>query len=141
MPDPYDQSHLTMELSHAQQSAFGQFASVSPQTIWDGVVVRALHGERVTLGLVELAPNSVVPEHSHPNEQIGVLVRGSFKRFRIGDEAREIGPGETWRIHGGVPHEVETGSEGALAVELWSPPREDWEQFEREAPRPTGWPE
>ena len=130
-----------MELSHSQLSAFGQFASVSPQKIWEGVVVRAVHGERVTLGLLELAPNSIVPEHSHPNEQMGVLVRGSFKRFQVADESREIRPGDTWRILGGVPHEVETGPEGALVVELWSPPREDWEQFEREEPRPTGWPE
>lgn len=121
-------------------SAFDRFALMSPQEIWDGVVIRALHGERVTLGLVELAPNSVVPEHSHPNEQIGVLVRGSFARCRIGDEEREIRPGDTWRILGGVPHEVETGPEGALVVELWSPPREDWEQFERLEPRPPGWP-
>ena len=92
-----------MELSHSQLSAFGRFASVSPQKIWEGVVVRAVHGERVTLGLVELAPNSVVPEHTHPNEQIGVLVRGSFKRFRVGDESREISPGDTWRILGRRP--------------------------------------
>jgi len=129
-----------MGLSHAYPDAFGQFASFPRQTIWDGVVVRALHGEHATLALVELAPNSVVPEHSHPNEQVGVLVRGSIKRFRIGGESREIQPGDTWRIRGGVPHEVETGPEGALAVELWSPPREDWEQLEREEPRPTGWP-
>lgn len=141
VPDPYDHSHLTMELSHSQLSAFGQFASVSPQQVWDGVVVRAVHGERVTLGLVELAPNSVVPEHSHANEQMGVLVKGSFRSFRVGDESREIRPGDTWRILGGVPHEVETGPDGALVVELWSPPREDWEQFKREEPRPTGWPD
>lgn len=122
-------------------SAFDRFALIAPQEIWDGVVIRALHGERVTLGLVELAPNSVVPEHSHPNEQIGVLVRGSFARFRIGEESREIHPGDTWRILGGVPHEVETGPEGALVVELWSPPREDWEQFERLEPRSPDWPD
>lgn len=127
-----------MELSHSSSSAFRQFATVSPQRIWAGVVVRALHGERATLGLVELAPNSVVPEHSHPNEQMGVLVRGSFRRFRIGGESRKIDPGDTWRILGGVPHEVETGPDGALVLELWS--REDWAQFEHEEPRPTGWP-
>jgi unsaturated pyranuronate lyase len=129
-----------MGLSDTFPDVFGRFASLPRQTIWDGVVVRALHGERTTLGLVELAPNSVVPEHSHPNEQMGVLVRGSFKRLRIGEESREVQPGDTWRIGGGVPHEVESGPEGALAVELWSPAREDWEQFEPEEPRPTGWP-
>jgi quercetin dioxygenase-like cupin family protein len=129
-----------MEVSHSPSAAFAQFAAIPPQQIWEGVVVRALHGEQATLGLVELAPNSVVPEHTHPNEQMGVLVRGSFSRFRIAGESQEIRPGDTWRIPGGVPHEVETGPEGALVVELWSPPRRDWEEFEHMEPRPADWP-
>lgn len=103
------------------ESPFADIGDVSPQQIWDGVVARALHGERVTLALIELAANSVVPEHSHANEQVEILVRGSF-RFRVGDDTEAIGPGGTWRIRGGVPHEVEVGPDGAVVVEIWSPP-------------------
>ena len=91
------------------------------------------------MALIELAPNSHVPDHRHANEQFGVLVRGSF-RLRVGEETREIKPGGTWRILADVPHEVDTGPDGALAVEIWSPPREDWKEIEREEPRPPGWP-
>lgn len=123
-----------------QMSAFADIAAIAPQHIWDGVVARAVHGERVTMGLIELAPNSLVPEHSHANEQLGILVRGSF-RFRVADETREVGPGGTWRILPDVPHEVETGPEGALVIEIWSPPREDWKVLEHEEPRSPRWPE
>ncbi len=124
----------------SDESAFLDIGAVAPQQIWDGVVARAIHGDRVTLALIELAPNSLVPEHSHGNEQAGILVRGSF-RFRVGDETREFGPGGTWRVRGGVPHEVEVGPEGALVVEIWSPPRDDWRDLERQEPRRPGWPQ
>jgi quercetin dioxygenase-like cupin family protein len=121
-------------------SAFADIGAIAPQQIWDGVVARAVHGERLTMGLIDLAPNSLVPEHSHANEQVGILVRGSF-RFRVGDETREVEPGGTWRILADVPHEVETGSEGALVIEIWSPPREDWKGLERQELRSPHWPE
>jgi quercetin dioxygenase-like cupin family protein len=120
--------------------SFGDLASISPQQIWEGVVVRAVHGERVTTALVELAPNSHVPEHHHPNEQMGVLIRGSM-RMRVDEATRELGPGDTWRIIAEVPHEAHAGPDGALAVEVWSPPREDWTAFEGEEPHPPGWPD
>jgi quercetin dioxygenase-like cupin family protein len=121
-------------------ATFEDLASIAPQEIWEGVVARPVHGEQVTLALIELAPNSHVPDHRHVNEQVGVLVRGSF-RLRIGEDTREIEPGGTWRIPADQPHEVEVGPDGALAVEVWSPPREDWEQVERQPPRPPGWPD
>jgi quercetin dioxygenase-like cupin family protein len=120
-------------------ATFDDIASIAPQEIWEGVVVRPVHGKGVTLALVELAPNSHVPDHRHVNEQSGVLVRGSF-RLRVGDETREVEPGGTWRILADVPHEAHTGPDGALALEVWSPPREDWEPVERQEPRPPGWP-
>jgi quercetin dioxygenase-like cupin family protein len=124
----------------ASDDSFGDLASIAPQQIWEGVVSRTVHGERVTMALIELAPNSHVPEHSHGNEQMGVLVRGSM-RMRIGEEIRELGPGDTWRVLGNVPHEVHTGPDGALALEVWSPPREDWKELERDEPRAPAWPE
>jgi quercetin dioxygenase-like cupin family protein len=119
--------------------AFTDLASIATHRIWDGVVARAIHGERVTIGLLELAPNCRVPEHSHAHEQVGILVRGSL-RFRVGDEIRTLEPGGTWRILANVPHDVETGPDGALVIEAWSPPRDDWREVEREPPRPPDWP-
>lgn len=124
----------------ATSDSFGDLASTAPQQIWDGVVVRAVHGEQMTMALVELAPNSHVPDHHHVSEQVGVLVRGSM-RLRVDGESRELSPGDTWRISSDIPHEAHAGPDGALAVEIWSPPREDWDAFEGEEPRPPGWPD
>jgi quercetin dioxygenase-like cupin family protein len=120
-------------------SAFADLEALGPQDIWTAVSVRAIHGERITLGVVELDANALVPEHSHENEQLGIVLAGSMT-FRVGDESREFGPGGTWRIPANVPHEVTTGPEGAVVIDVFAPTRDDWSQFEPQAPRPPRWP-
>ena len=111
-------------------SAFEETGKQQPQKIWEGVAGRAIHGEGLTLGLIELEAGSVVPEHSHENEQLGIMISGSVQ-FRVGDETRELGPGDTWSIPANTPHEVHTGPEGAIMIDVFAPVREDWKPLER----------
>jgi quercetin dioxygenase-like cupin family protein len=118
---------------------FADLSSLDLQRIWDRVHARVVHGERVTLGVIELDPDSVVPEHSHENEQLGMCLSGSLV-FRVADESRELHPGDTWSIPGNVPHEVRVGSEGAVVVDVFAPTREDWRDTERVEQRAPRWP-
>jgi quercetin dioxygenase-like cupin family protein len=119
-------------------SAFGDVREMIPHKIWDGVVGRSVHGDEATLSVLTLEPNVKVPEHSHRNEQMGVLVRGSVT-FRVGDEEKLLSPGETWVIPAHVPHSVDTGPDGASIIELFSPPRTDWVNLEQLEPgNPAG---
>ena len=120
-------------------SAYADIAQVAPKQIWDGVVARAVHGERMTFGLIELDPGAVVPEHSHEPEQVGILLAGSLT-FSIGGETQTLGPGGTWQILADVPHSVEAGPDGAVAFEIFSPVRDDWHGIESGEPRPSRWP-
>ena len=119
-------------------SSNNDIAGMSPQQIWEGVIGRSVHGERITLGVIELDPDSLVPEHSHENEQLGLVLSGSLS-FRVGEETRELGPGGTWRITANTPHEVRAGPEGAVVIDVFSPIREDWKPLERRE-RPPRWP-
>lgn len=116
-------------------SAFDHLDALEPLRIWDGVTAWPVHGDQVTLTVIELAPGAVVPEHAHANEQVGVLLRGSM-RFRIGAEEREVTRGSTWCIRANVPHAVQTGPEGATIAEVFAPPRADWAGLDRIAPGP-----
>ena len=110
------------------------------QQIWDGVLSRSVHGENVTLALIELDADAVVPEHSHVNEQLGFLIQGSAT-FTVGGEVGEIGPGGSWRILAHVPHSVVAGPEGAVVVEVFSPSRrDDWSAIPKGEPGPGVWP-
>jgi quercetin dioxygenase-like cupin family protein len=111
-------------------SAFAGMDDLTPLKIWDGVAGWVVEGERTTLAVIELEPGRAIPEHRHDNEQIGVMIAGSM-RFRIGAESREVGPGDTWCIPGGVPHQVDVGADGALVAECFTPVRADWAGLER----------
>jgi len=115
-------------------SAFGGIDRLEHIRIWGGVTVQAVEGDRTTLAVVDLEPGANVPEHHHDNEQLGVLIRGAM-HFRVGDETRDLAPGDTWRILSDVPHEVTAGPEGALAIECFTPVRGDWATLERDEDR------
>ena len=120
-------------------TAFTDLGTVAPQRIWDGVAGRTVHGERVTFSLIELDPGVTVPEHSHENEQVGIVIEGSLT-FTVDDETRELGPGQAWCITGHAPHSVVAGPDGAVVVEVFSPVREDWAGLETDEPRAARWP-
>jgi quercetin dioxygenase-like cupin family protein len=121
-------------------SAFGSVSTLDLQRIWDGVHGRVVHGERITLGVIELDPDSVIPEHSHEHEQLGICLSGSLV-FRVGDETRELHAGETWCIRGNVPHDVHVGPDGAVVIDVFTPTRDDWRQAERVGRRDPRWPD
>jgi quercetin dioxygenase-like cupin family protein len=122
-----------------ESSVFANVEELAPHRIWDGVVGRTVHAERVTMTLIELDPGAVVPEHGHEQEQVGFLVEGSMT-FCIAGETRELRPGGTWRIPANVPHWVEAGADGAVAFEVFAPIRDDWAGHERFEPGPPRWP-
>jgi quercetin dioxygenase-like cupin family protein len=120
-------------------SAFASLSTIAPLPIWNGVLGRAVEGAQITMAVIELDPNSVVPEHRHANEQLGVVLQGSLT-FTIGGETRALGAGDTYAIPSDVPHGVVTGPGGAVVIDVFSPVRADWSQFTAEAPRPPRWP-
>jgi quercetin dioxygenase-like cupin family protein len=120
-------------------SGFDDLSELPLQRIWDGVAARTVHGERISLGIVELDAGAVVPEHHHEQEQLGMVLRGQIE-FRIGEETKTLGPGETWTIPSNVPHEVTAGPEGAVAIDVFAPVRSDWASLEAQEPRAPRWP-
>jgi len=107
--------------------------------IWDGLIGRAVVGKEASLVAIEIDPGTIVPEHRHPYEQTGFLVRGSLT-FTVDGETQELRPGAMWVIPGDVPHDVKAGPDGAFLVELFAPPRDDWGGLERLPASPPRWP-
>lgn len=120
-------------------TSFAELEEISPKPIWDGIAARVVQGERITMAVVELEPDGLVPEHRHPNEQLGIVLEGSVS-FRIDEETKRLGPGGTWRILGDVPHEARAGAQGAVVIDVFTPTRSDWEGIEDDPARPPRWP-
>jgi quercetin dioxygenase-like cupin family protein len=98
---------------------------IAPKTLAPGVTAKIASGERMMFSLVTLAPNAVVPTHSHPHEQMGILVSGTME-FTIEGETRVLSGSEMYLAPGGVPHAAKAGPGGAMALDAFSPPREEY---------------
>jgi quercetin dioxygenase-like cupin family protein len=82
-------------------------------------------GEGIMLSFLDLQPGCEIPEHSHPHEQAGFVLQGSF-RFRIGSEERLTGPGDAFIVPPDVVHSGEVVEGPVRIVDIFSPPREDY---------------
>jgi unsaturated pyranuronate lyase len=99
--------------------------SGSHHRIFPGVEIRTTAGRQLMLSLVQFEPHSVVPDHSHPHEQMGMMISGRLE-FTVGGITRVLGPGAIWRIPGGVVHRVRAFEEPATALDVFHPIREDY---------------
>ncbi len=90
-----------------------------------GVTIRPMWGEKIMMSYVEISPNSVVPNHTHPHEQAGIVLQGEFE-FTIGGETKTLRQGDAYVIPGGVEHSL-VGNDGwSLALDIFSPPRDEY---------------
>ena len=97
----------------------------SRHQIFPGVNIFTTAGQQAMLSLVEFEPRAVVEPHSHPHEQLGMLLEGELT-FTIGGETRTLQPGEMWRIPGHVVHSAVAGDKPVKALDVFHPVREDY---------------
>jgi quercetin dioxygenase-like cupin family protein len=97
----------------------------SHHEIFPGVHIHTAAGQHMMLSLVEFEPHAVVQPHSHPHEQMGLLLEGELT-FTIGGETTVVRPGEMWRIPGGVVHSAVAGDRPVKALDVFHPIRDDY---------------
>ena len=88
---------------------------------------RLITGDRIMISHVYLKKGSVVPRHSHENEQITYILEGGL-RFWIGEDESQVidvMAGEVLHIPSLVQHKAEALAD-TLDVDIFSPPRQDW---------------
>ena len=96
----------------------------------NGISAKIAWGENLMLSLVVLAPGASVPEHSHPHEQMGILLSGSMKLSVCG-KTDSLAVNDMYLVPGGVPHGAKAGPKGAVALDAFSPPREEYKPNRR----------
>lgn len=83
-----------------------------------------VYGEKTLMTEFLLEKGSALPRHSHPYEQTGYLVSGRIRLF-FDSVSRDCAPGDSWCIPSNAEHGAEI-LEAAIAVEVFSPVREDY---------------
>ena len=100
---------------------------------WNSVEVEQLNpllgrhfvvGQNIMLARVLLKKGCVVPEHSHPNEQLTFIAAGALK-FWIDGKEIVVNAGECLTIPPNMPHKAEA-LEDTVDFDVFNPPRADW---------------
>ena len=85
---------------------------------------RMIHSERMTIARLELKKGTTVPRHSHENEQVSTVDQGVL-RFTFDSGDVDVSAGQTLVIPPNEAHSA-VALEDCIALDIFSPPREDW---------------
>ena len=96
--------------------------AIDPVEFIPGLRFRPVLGERVLVNFVTYEPGTVVPEHSHEEEQVTFVLEGEFE-FALAGEKRLLKPGMVAHIPPHVPHAARTLESGCVQVDVFAPPR------------------
>lgn len=92
-----------------------------------GVRMQPLFGDAVMLNLLEFEAGASVDEHSHPHEQLGLVVDGVLV-LKIDGVENRLPAGHGYQIPGGVPHAAWAEGGPCRVLDVFHPIREDYRQ-------------
>ena len=92
-----------------------------PRTLVEGITTRIFPGKQAMISVVRIAPNAIGAIHSHPQEQWGAMLEGSAIRIQDGEEI-SVKKGDFWCSPGDMDHGVVGGPDGAVILDVFSPP-------------------
>jgi len=104
---------------------FVDLKSKKERQIAPGIKIRVAWGEKVMMSFVNFCPNSYIPKHSHHHEQMGTVLKGQIE-FVIDEESKILREGDVYLIPSNIEHSARSFGEEALALDIFSPPREDY---------------
>lgn len=103
---------------------FCNWNDLQPQEIAANYRRQVAVGENVTVARVEVKQGAVTAAHSHPNEEIIVVLRGAW-RFNLPSGKVTVTPNQTLLIPPGIEHSSEA-IEDTVALDICAPARRDW---------------
>ena len=99
-----------------------------------GLTLRPVFGANMTMSFVHFEPHTEAPAHRHAEEQMGTILEGSLE-FDLDGDRRVLGPGDVYVVPPWVPHGAISGDAPALALDVFSPPREGFAELMEQALR------
>jgi quercetin dioxygenase-like cupin family protein len=113
------------ELAERTGKMFRKKDTGKSRQLVEGVELTTLvHGEKTLMGQFKIAKGSIIPNHSHPHEQTGVMISGKL-RFNVDEKIWDVETGDSWCLPGNIKHSVEA-IEDSIVIEVFSPVREDY---------------
>jgi len=92
--------------------------------IADGILMRAVTAENMTVAHVRLAEGALLPEHAHPNEQVVNVIDGELE-LTVEGRPYSLVPGKVMVLPANVKHSGRAKTE-CRVIDVFHPVREDF---------------
>ena len=103
---------------------FLKLTDITPKSLFPGFQVRFVHSEFMTFAHWTIEAGAVLPEHSHPHEQVANVISGEFELTIDGETAR-LGPGSVGVIPPNALHSGKAVTPCHI-IDAFYPIREDY---------------
>lgn len=104
---------------------FIQLSDIQSKELLPGFSVKFIHTEKMTLAYWDIKAGSVLPEHSHPHEQVAAqVISGAFELILEG-ESKVMKAGDVAVIPSNAVHSGKAITDCQL-LDVFSPVREDY---------------
>ena len=99
-------------------------STIIPKTIVTGYDAKFVHTEGMTFSFIEVKAGASLPAHSHFNEQVSIIMEGSFQ-LTIDGEPIVFGPGTLVVIPSNAVH-AGLAITDCKIMDVFNPVREDY---------------
>jgi len=120
-----DESENTSAGSVTGGALHTDWSSIPVERPGEGIERQMVVGRRMMVCRFRFAPYLVTPEHSHPHEQMSLVVSGRV-RFFIEGEERVAVPGDVLHFPPDCWHGATMMEEEVILIDIFSPVREDF---------------
>ncbi len=103
---------------------FTHLDNIESKEIMPGFHGKFVHTDEVTMASWQVEAGSGLPEHSHPPEQVTMLLEGKFE-MTVGGETRTLVPGGVAVIPANVSHSGKALTDCRL-IDIFHPARDDY---------------
>lgn len=101
------------------------WTKIKPEQTAEGIKRQMVVGENIMLCRFTFDPFTVTPEHTHPHEQMTLVVKGKVK-FIIDGEVKIVSPGDVLHFPPNRRHGATMLDEEVVLIDVFSPIREDF---------------
>jgi len=91
----------------------------------EGIERQMVIGENIMIVRFRFTPFLVTPEHTHPHEQMSMIIQGRVRFFIEGQE-RIAAPGDILHFPSNILHGATMMDEEVVLIDIFSPIREDF---------------
>jgi quercetin dioxygenase-like cupin family protein len=112
------------EQTGTQEAKVYRWSEIEPEQMNPLLTRQYCNGEQAMLARIMLKKGCLVPEHSHPNEQIAYIVSGAME-FVVAGVSHIIRTGDILVIPANVRHSA-LALEDTEDLDIFAPPRHDW---------------